>query len=398
VDLLTSFALSFGPVDYQPRLRELRPRLAQASLVPSRIFPDVSAWTAIDGPVHTLEFYGKPLTPRYQFGIGLGVPLPAEPSAYRGSLRLTMLERGDYAWGMNEELAIGRVSGLELHRALGSILSLAESGPGGEAGDRVRTALPRSARSWGRLVFLDHLDLTRASDGTTAVAVSMSLHPEGIRREYPRYCRYLQGFTPTLRMGIDLGDSVGSWWKLRVLKDQITLSLRVLKGELAPLEGPLRPMPPHLRVTFDYTIKVGLFRVGLTGLEGEVTLQNVPNRRAFSIAFRKAPDWVIPFVIEPFMKASLRRPFEGPGASYALGVEDDPEAQTRITQAYEVAVRETWIVKWLGGAVGGTLLEYENGPEEEAGRFSNDVLQALKDDLLEAVAPSEPLGIQSPPT
>jgi hypothetical protein len=87
------------------------------------------------------------------------------------------------------------------------------------------------------------------------------------------------------------------------------------------------------------------------------------------------------------MKASLKRPFEGAGATYALGITDGN--QTRLVQEYQTTVRESWIVKWFGGAIGETILDYENGPEREAGVFLGQAFDALSLDLL-AAAPAPP--------
>jgi hypothetical protein len=380
-ELVDSLVACFGPFDLDPKLKDLRPRLAQAALAPSRIYPDATAWTRTEGPVKTLELKGTPgATP--WFGVAAGAPVPDAPGAYRDVITLRPLASGEYGWGVRAELALGRASGADLDRALGTILSLAESVPPGDGGGAVRAALPRSAQSLGRVLHLDALALAREPGGPTVVEASVSIHSEGLQKEYPRFAKYLHGLTPTLRIRFDVADEAGLWWQVTMRHDRVGLRCRVWKGELIPLEGPRREMPAGLKVGADYTVKIGLFRVGLTNLEGHVTRKNAPERRAFEFVFQKEPQWSIPFLVQPFMKSSLRRPFEGDGMTYALSLEEGPGGQTRFVEEYFLAVHESWVVRWFGGNVADTVIDYENGAEQESGRFCREVLLALKEDLL----------------
>lgn len=376
-ELVRSLAERFGPLDMEPKLAALRPRLARASLVPSPLFGDATAWTEAAEGSRILDLVGKGGGARYKIGIGSS-PL-SEAADYRGKLSLTRLGPGEYEWRIREELAVGHVSGAELDSALIRLLSLLEQCPEGEVGDKAREALPHAAKSLGRLLTLDSLKVVHGGDGGTALNLGVSLHTEGIRKEYPRYSRYLDGFTPTIHFALRLGEVGGEFWEVLGEHNRLNVRIRVQNGKFVPLSGAPSPMPLEPMIRIDYTIKVGIFRVGATSINGVVTREHTKDRRAFSIRFTREPHWSIPFFVEPLMHATLRRPFEGEGSAWGLGIEDGE--QTRLTQDVRAAVREGWIVRWLGGLIASTVIEYENGPEEEAGAFIREGFTALLEDI-----------------
>ena len=49
-------------------------------------------------------------------------------------------------------------------------------------------------------------------------------------------------------------------------------------------------------------------------------------------------------------------------------------------------MRETWILRWLGGMTSTAVSEFRRGAEAEADRFHRECLLALRDDLA-ALAP-----------
>ena len=52
-----------------------------------------------------------------------------------------------------------------------------------------------------------------------------------------------------------------------------------------------------------------------------------------------------------------------------------------LVRDYRLAVRESWIVRWLGSLAGTAMTEFWRGAEEEADRFSGQVLEALRMDV-----------------
>ena len=45
-------------------------------------------------------------------------------------------------------------------------------------------------------------------------------------------------------------------------------------------------------------------------------------------------------------------------------------------------VRESWIVKWLGGASATAMSDFRSGAESESDHYSRECLYALRDDVV----------------
>lgn len=383
-ELLGALESFFGPSDRDPRFESVRPKLARAALAPSRVFDDPSVWTARDGASRAMEFVGARGGGRYRIAVRPAAPAPARPADYHAHLRLRRLGPGEYEWSMREELSLGAVTASRLARALTALYTEAERLPGWEARQRVPEALPRTAVLLGRLFSLDTLRLAPAPDGATAVIVEATLHPEGIEGEYPRYAAFLRRYASPTLSGVLAHDRGGPrWWEAHVQDSRFTLRLRLHRGSLAPLDEPPRLLPESLGVRVDYSTKVGIFRVGFRGLEGDVGLERAPRQKAFTVRFQREPDWELPFLIEPLLRGSLRRPFEGEGSLLAFGVRDGAGDQTLVFRDYRIAVRESWIVRWLGGLLSTAVSDYRRGAERESHRFYARVLRALRADVLD---------------
>jgi hypothetical protein len=83
----------------------------------------------------------------------------------------------------------------------------------------------------------------------------------------------------------------------------------------------------------------------VSALEAAVTLVREPPEKAFTAHFARPPEWRLPFVIEPFLRRSLRYPFEGDGSSLVFAVQDQPGGPTRLVREFRLGVRESWIVR-----------------------------------------------------
>jgi hypothetical protein len=384
--LLGALAARFGPMELEPAFDALRPKLLRAALAPSRVFGDASAWTRSEPTQKTVEFAAERQQTRYRMGIRLRAAAPSRPADYRGVLRLRR-DQGSYEWTMQEELAVGAVTPAGLSRALTSLYRVAERVPEAEAHRRLHEDLPRTTAALGRLFSLDALTLRRTPDGATAVGVAFTMNPATLEPSFPRYARYLQKYLSPMSIRLAASDESGDrWWEARFHERRVDLDLRVHGGDLAPLAGPPRSMPDALRLTLDYTTRVGPLRVGVRGLEAQVVLTREPHEQAFLARFRKEPEWQLPFLLQGLLRASLRRPFDGTGSSLAFAIREGPP--TLITRDYRVVVQETWIVRWIGGLMDTAVKEFRRGVEEEADRFSAEALTALQADLVDLLRPA----------
>jgi hypothetical protein len=184
-------------------------------------------------------------------------------------------------------------------------------------------------------------------------------------------------------MRLSVGDLSGAdWWSLEASENLWTLRLRVRDGSLVPLEGPAdRRLPPLLRATTDYSTRMGRYKVGASRLVADVALTRTAAEKGFSARLLQEPDWELPFLVESLLRSPLRFPFEGPGSEAGWAARESPGVGTRLVRHYRARVRETWILRWLGGMTSTAVDEFRRGAEAEADRFHRECLLALRDDL-----------------
>jgi hypothetical protein len=221
-----------------------------------------------------------------------------------------------------------------------------------------------------------------ARGAPTTVTLEASLHPDAIAPGFPKYARFLRSHATPLRIAVQAREAQATWWSYELRDNCMRLQFRVHGGDLAPLGAAPRAMPERIRVTADVSTRSGAFRVGLRGLDADVQLIRAPDEKAFVATFRTQPDWQLPFLIQPLLKGPLQQPFRGEGSELGYGVTGDARGPTLLVRDYRLPVKESWIVRWLGGLVGGTVTEFRRSAEEEADHFTGEALEALRADVL----------------
>ncbi len=388
--LVEALAARFGPIRMDPGFEAWRPKLAAAVLVPSRVFDDPLTWTSRGDGWRGLELIGGLENGGYQIGLRAGSPDPRALADYRGRLLLRRTGRGCYEWEMTEELAVGAVRPADLAAGFQALLGAAESYDGRGARAAAGRAFPRASAVLSRLLRLEALDLARDREGATDVQIALRLTPAGLRATAPRYAEFLRKYVTPMKLQARAADSEDlTWWSVDGADNLFRLHLRVRDGRLTPLAGgaAARRIPGTLTVLVDYDTKMGIFGVGMRHLAAELRLARSAEQQGFAARFLQEPEWHLPFLVTPLIRGSLRYPFQGPGSELAFQARAQPGGPTILSGHYRARVRESWLLRWLGGLAGNALSEFRRGAEAEADRYHRECLLALRDDLIELTAP-----------
>jgi hypothetical protein len=379
---VSAVAERFGPVQLDPDFAVLRPKLLRGAFVPSRIYDDAAAWPRRESAARIVELYGSHGPAGYRLAAGAHAPPLQHPGDYAAVLSLTRLGEGEFEWHMHESLAVGEVRVADLAQAAGVLFERASAAAPSDARGVCREALPRAARVLGRLFTLEEARLGTPVDGAAEVTLRARLDPAGLEDRAPRYARFLRRQALTLRFQAVASDQAGRWWGLEWRDGLAALHLRLRGGSLAPLDGPPRAVPDRLQVRVDLSSRRGLFGAGFEGLEADVELMGGATEKGFVAHFTRVPSWGLPPLAEPLLRRPLRRPFEGQGALLRYAISES--SPTRLIREYRLSVQESWILRWLGGFMGGSVEEFRREAEAEADRFSGEVFWALRDDVMEA--------------
>jgi hypothetical protein len=214
------------------------------------------------------------------------------------------------------------------------------------------------------------------------VRLAVRLTPAGIRGFAPRYAAFVEKYATPIRTSLEVTDPEGAtWWTLTAADNLWTLRLRLREGSLVPLEGPPdRRLPGRLRATADFATHMGRFEVGAQRVVAELALTRTSAEKGLAARFLEEPEWRLPFLVETVLDDPLRYPFEDPGSEIAWAARETPGG-TLLTGLYRARVRETWILRWLGGMMGNAVTEFRRGAEREADQYHRECLLALRDDL-----------------
>jgi hypothetical protein len=386
-ELFSALARRFGPHARDEDLLALRARVAQASFAPSRLFDNAAAWPESDGASRAATYAGSaPASGPYRLTLRRAAPPPSAPGDYRGHLTLDKLGDGEFEWNMRDELAVGRLRAGAAAAALTRALEAVEQAPPAQAAEALRAAFPRTAGALGRAVSLERLNLRRHEQGGAVALLGARLSTDALARAgFPGYARFLDTYALRLRFKLTAADAAGPFWQIDAHDGRLLVHFRSLRGDLVPLTGAPRPVPDALRLTIDFSTTTGFFRVGVSGLEAELRLVRAPREKSVEALFRREPEWRLPFVVRPFLRASLRRPFEGDGARLCYALREPAEGPTLLVREYRLAVRESRLVRWLGGLGTNAVVAFRRDAEEQADRFSFEVLDALRQDLLASI-------------
>ena len=366
-----------------------RAKIANAAFLPSRVWEDTSVWVA-SGPHHrTLLVSGSFIAGRYRFDAAPSVASPTHVSESRHSINLTRLSGDSYAWDTEVDYAIGSVSAADVGAFLMALLSAAE----GKSQHDLRTAFlasaPRTATVFSELFRVDSIRLAHLPDQSTLVTYALTMTPDGIQRRYPSFARYLRRYAQSARMRWRLTnrDSV-SFVDCWASEGHLALRVRTLDGHLIPTAGLPAALPDSLLLHGEiFTMKVGHFTVGIRQYHANFTIERDAHERAWSIVSRHEPQWVLPLFTEHLLRTPLRRPFQGRGALFRIGVRDSSGAQTLLTRKLHLEVQESLILRFIGRLGAIAVGDYAGKVEREENEWFRELFEAVVADISALDAP-----------
>jgi hypothetical protein len=367
-----------------------RVRIANAAFLPSRVWDDTVVWTGSTSSRRSLQINGRLENGRYRLEAAR-LPAPVVQLAdSRHVINLTRLTSDEYVWDTDVGYAIGGVTAPQVGAFLSALIAAAEGRGEKEIRSDYRAAIPLASAALGQLFSVDSIRTVHLADRSTLATFAISMNPANIEPRYPNFARYLRRYAETARMHWRLMDRGGA----RVAGDGATyldyslaggralLRIRTLSGVLVPLSGLARPMPDSLALHGDFTMKVRRFTMGFRGYHAELNLIRTDHERAWSLAARTEPSWVLPFVTERFLRAPLRRPFQGSGALFRIGVRDDSTGgQSLLHRRMHLEVQESTVLRFIGRLGAIAVSDYAGLAEREQNAWMREVFAALVTDV-----------------
>jgi hypothetical protein len=377
--LLAILSAWTGPIEAEPELAVFQSKLENSVLTPSHVYGDDSGWTGETETERLLEVRGSVTSQGYRLNRAIDPRSTWLPGEYHSRVSLEQLSKHEFEWRFLDELVLGTIPLDTFSRVFETVLREAESAhPDLKA--QCAAAMPRATQVLGRLYDVERMEREHLPDGSTTLTLEARMKPERIENDFPNYARYLKKFVKSVEMSVVAYELSGPrLWTFNF--DDLVLSIRVRTkdGRLVPVEGAPRPLPDEFRVTSDLAVKSGPFRIGFRNLVTDVTLLREPNERGFIAAAQERPNWRIPFFLDPFVKGALERPFEGEGMVMRLALEGSDDEPTRIKSGFRMVVKETWLMRRMGGRDG---RELHDEAEQDMSRFQHEALEAVHADIL----------------
>lgn len=366
-----------------PRYARARELLGRYALTPSAIYNDSTVWTAY-GPDGTRTLFGDASITggRYVFtNVPSSEPL-SSPGDGRHIMRLRKLGSDQYEWFTGVDFAMGRITAADVANVINRWLAATEGRDGAALRADGLAAFPRTAAVGGRLFAIDTVISVHDADGANALYVQLHLTPDGIRAQLPNYAEYLDKYINKVKLRFTLSDAGGvPWVEGASSGGRFTLRLRTRGGHFAPITGAPRAMPDTLTLKLDMTAKIKLFTIGVEHLTGEWVNVETPHERGWSLRFTREPAWVLPPLVGHLVRTSLRRPFQGQGSTFRIGIRDEPGAQTLLTRRGMTVVQESAILRFVGKLGGTAVSDFVSRAEADENRYDASLFAAMRADV-----------------
>ncbi len=383
--LAAAIEARFTNVARNPKFSAARMRIARYAFAPSKLGSDTSLWTGMRttraGADRDLEIQAGLNGAQYIFTARPGVPMPVKIGDSRHLIELEQLGENDWAWRTRVDQAIGPMPpsrAEDIFRAL----FLSSERPAAAVRADYHAVLPRTTTALGRLLTIDSIATAPQGDGSTLVTLQITVSGDRLKRGFPAFAKYISKYVEPARYRYRLTDRSGSdWFDAEARNQLLTVRFRSHDGQLQPILGAARRMPDTLQIHVDALAKISFFTVGVTKMQGEFVHTRSARERGWAMHFTKEPEWHLPLITERLLRSPLRRPFEGKGVLFTLGFRTGPEGQTLLTREFDVTVRESAIMRFLGNLGFTAMSDYAGKVEEEESRFISESMAAFRADV-----------------
>ena len=346
------------------------------------MYGDTSIWSAAVPPATQVLTAHGALTDRgYRFEIAPGGVVPLKLGDARHEITLQRLSDNEFRWNAAVDFAIGSLTADDAAAMLVELLTsghdhdpaVIRAGAGG--------AFPRSSAVLSRVFSIDSLTMHPGGQGTTTINMTVGIRAEGLRATAPHFADYIRKYVTSSRYRFSLTDRSGAMYFDAVGADQrLTIRYRVKAGTIVSYLGPPRALPDSLRLVSDLSMHVKMFDVGWKNLATDFVIRRTDHSRSWTIVAQSEPNWQLPLITERLLRSPLRRPFQGEGASLELGVLDSVGTQTLLYRRSRLEVKESPILRFLGGLVTRVFDDLDTAVEREEAAYVRELMVAFQQD------------------
>lgn len=370
-----------------PDYESARARIAHNAFVPSNAWKDTSIWTARpSAALQQVHAYGRLTAAGYRIGSDGYVPALRGLGDSRHSVSLARLGDEVFRWETIADYHVGPLAPRRPADMFSAMFLAAEGRTEAQVRADYRAAFPRTSAAMGRYASLDTIRPTALRDGSSAVRVVISLHADRLAATYPAFAAYLEKYTTKSRARFVVRDRAGTvnpatWLVLDARRNRITIDFRSRDGELLPFIGPARAFPDTLEMVMDAIATVGPFTAGFEEMRTELVRVRTPRRHALVFNARNEPRWKLPLFAERLLRTPLRKPFEGAGSQFVLGLESRDGGHTVLHRFARVTVEESTILRFFNRLGSRAFGDISPKVEAEEAAFLRLVFTAMRDDL-----------------
>ena len=379
--LFAGFGYRFYEVQRDSNFDRARKMMGQYALIPSRLHRDSTIWNQNrSDSSRTLLVGARFANNHYTFTANPQAPPPRALGDQRHSLQLKWLGGGDYEWFTQVDHAVGTAKPVHIAAAVVATLTAGEDRAPDELLAESRGLFPETARHLSQLFAIDSLR-NRHDNGATASTLAVRFQPTRLRPRYSFFANFVDKYIMDAVYRVQLTDATGRQFFDASGRDgRLVMKVRSRDHKLISFDASGTAMPDSLRLVVDVSMKYGMFRVGMTNLVGDFTIERSPTRRAWMIRFRREPGWHFPLAVDKLIKNPLRRPFRGNGAELSLGFREDG-GMTLSERHARFVVNESAIMRWLGRLGASAFGDFSGRTELEENLFLYETFEALRKDV-----------------